>query len=215
MKIYLSIVLLNLCLQNYAQVPVREEPRHHLVINNQYLRVLDVWITPGDTTLFHIHATPSLFLIFTDTKVATQLKDSAWLSDTNIKGEVYFEAFTRERVHRVSNVDRDSFHVTDIEILSSFKPNDGRKPLPYGLLFDNDKAFAYRITEIDKQQNVSGRGPIFMGLVEGEHVIVNVEGKKEHTEIAPGKLLYLKPGESFQISAKKKGKLNLVMFELK
>jgi hypothetical protein len=215
MKIYLTIVLVCLSFENFAQVAVREEPRHHPVIVNQYLRVLDVWIRPGDTTVFHIHATPSLFLIFTNTKVATQLKDSGWLNDTNIKGEVYFEEFTKERVHRVSNVDKDSFHVTDIEILSAYKPREGRKPLPYTLLFYNDKAFAYRITEINKQQNVSSRGPIFMGHVQGENVMVNVDGQKGKVEISPGKFLYLKPGESFHFSTKKKGAVNLVLFELK
>jgi len=36
-------------------VPVYEEPRHRLVLTHQLVRVMDVRIAPGDTTLFHIH----------------------------------------------------------------------------------------------------------------------------------------------------------------
>jgi quercetin dioxygenase-like cupin family protein len=46
-----------------AQVQVREEPRHRPVLENKYIRLLDVWLPPGDTTLFHIHSTPSVFVI--------------------------------------------------------------------------------------------------------------------------------------------------------
>ena len=39
----------------HAQIPVSIEPRHHKVFENEYVRVLDVHIVPGDTTLFHKH----------------------------------------------------------------------------------------------------------------------------------------------------------------
>jgi hypothetical protein len=216
MKLYFCIIVICLSLEIQAQVPVRDEPRHHPVLVNQYFRVLDVWIPPGDTTLFHIHATPSLFLYFTSTDVGSQLKDSGWISGRNIKGNVSFEEFTKIRVHRVSNIDKSIFHVTDIEILLAYKPNDARKPLPYALLLDNKRAFAYRITDIDTVKTViNQRGPILAALVEGEDVFVYDNGKKKQTEISAGKFVFLEADGSFNISAKEKGVVNLVLFELK
>ena len=64
--IILSFILFgNICT---AQLPVRMEPRHHKVFENDYVRVLDVNIVPGDTSLFHIHEIPSVFIIIANAK---------------------------------------------------------------------------------------------------------------------------------------------------
>ena len=62
-----------------AQVQVSKEPRHKKVLENKYIRLLDVWLQPGDTTLFHIHSTPSVFLQFTNTAIAIQVKGQDWV----------------------------------------------------------------------------------------------------------------------------------------
>jgi len=41
---------------NVRVVPVHQEPRHRLIHSSDQMRVLDVQIQPGDTTLFHTHA---------------------------------------------------------------------------------------------------------------------------------------------------------------
>lgn len=38
-----------------AQVPLEQEPRHHLEFANEWLRVISPQIPPGDTTLEHLH----------------------------------------------------------------------------------------------------------------------------------------------------------------
>jgi hypothetical protein len=43
-------------------VPVYEEPRHKPVFTNNYLRVIQARIMDKDTSLYHIHATPSCFV---------------------------------------------------------------------------------------------------------------------------------------------------------
>lgn len=211
------LALAFISLESTAQVPVREEPRHKPVLVNEYFRMLDVIIPPGDTTLYHIHETPSLFLRFTSTYVASQVKDSAWSEKSkSIKGDADYDYFTNTRVHRVSNQDRDTFHVTDIEILSSYQPGNNIKPLPFSLLFDNEKAFAYRITDMaNGKQEIRNRGPIIAALVEGNSVILREEGTKVSTKIKPGKFAYLKPGGSYYFSMGKNEKINLVIFELK
>jgi hypothetical protein len=57
----LFFLVLILKLTNLSgQVPVHEEPRHHLVFQNKEIRILNVLVPPGDTTQYHIHTTPSL-----------------------------------------------------------------------------------------------------------------------------------------------------------
>ena len=169
------LVLIILCswLHAAAQVRAREEPYHKKKIENKYFRLLDVWIKPGDTSLFHIHATPSLFLQFTSTYVCVQEKGKAWAKNKNQEGNASYRSFINDTlVHRVSNCDIVRFHVTDIELLGFYKPNNPIKPLALPVLFDNEKAIAYRITASSLNNKlITGRGPMVAELVAGDQVI--------------------------------------------
>lgn len=216
MRIF-AIILLLISGTSYGQVPVREEPRHKPVLVNQYVRMLDVKIPPGDTTLYHVHETPSLFLTFTNTYMATQVKDSMWSERyRSIKGSVAWDYFSNTRTHRVSNQDKDTFHVTDIEILSEYRPADGRKPLPLELLFDNERSFAYRITEMGNGKiTFSRRGPIIAALVDGGEVELHTKDEKTARTLNIGGFAYIEPESTFYFTSSSKRKFDLVIFEIK
>ena len=67
------LLLLMIGYTNWAQVPVREEPHHKPVLENDYVRLLDVHIKPGDTTLYHIHAAPSVIVHITKSTIGIQV----------------------------------------------------------------------------------------------------------------------------------------------
>ena len=215
-KLLLAILFLHTAVVT-AQVQVRKEPRHENVLENKYIRLLDVWMQPGDTSLFHIHSTPSLFLHFTNTAVCVQIKGKAWTKNKNTAGNASYTSFVNDTlVHRVSNCDTVPFHVTDIEILSSYIPATALKPLPFSVLFDNEKAIAYRLSGTTfNNQLITDRGPMLAELVAGGEVICYDAKKKRSTTIKTGKYLYIKPGSSFYFTAKENEKNNLVLFEIK
>ena len=215
-KLLLAILFLHTAVVT-AQVQVRKEPRHKNVLENKYLRLLDVWMQPRDTSMFHIHSTPSLFLHFTNTAVCVQIKGKAWTKNKNTAGNASYTSFVNDTlIHRVSNCDTVPFHVTDIEILSSYKPRTSLAPLPFTVLFNNEKAIAYRLSgTIFNRQLINGRGPMLAELVAGDEVICYNTKKKRSTKIRAGKYLYLEPGSSFYFSAKENEKNNLVLFEIK
>jgi hypothetical protein len=103
----------------YAQLPVRNEPRHHNVFENDYVRVLDVFIGPNDTTLYHLHNTPSVFIVYTQTKVGSQLWQQQPREGINLPGDVNYDSLNRPRLHRVWNNDTGWFHVMDVELTAS------------------------------------------------------------------------------------------------
>ena len=200
-----------------AQVQVSKEPRHKKVLENKYLRLLDVRIPPGDTTLFHIHSTPSVFLQFTNTTIGIQVKGQDWVKSQNIAGSASYRTFSPDiLVHRVSNWDTVPFHVTDIEILSAYNRNIRHKLLPFTVLFENEKAVAYRLTNSSfNKQIISRRGPVIAELVEGKEVIFHDTKNKKSTGIKTGEYLYIEPGSSFYFSTNKNEKNNLVIVEIK
>jgi len=200
-----------------AQVQVRYEPKHKNVIENIYFRVLDVNIAPRDTTLQHIHSTPSVILLFTNTITAEQLKGHDWVKGKSVAGNAFYRDFSKDTViHKVSNWDTVPFHVTDIELLSTYEPNSGRKPLPFNVLFDTERAFAYRLTDSSINiQTISNRGPMVAGLVAGDDIILHDTKNHRSINIKAGKETYIAPGTSFFLTTTSKKEINLVLFEVK
>ena len=105
---------------SYAQLPVSKEPRHHKVFENDYVRVLDVHVVPGDTTLFHKHETPSVFIVLTNAKTGSELISDGTVTNPPVTyGNIWFDGFyIKPRIHRVWNNDTIEFHVMDIELLN-------------------------------------------------------------------------------------------------
>ena len=215
-KLLLTILFMHTAVLT-AQVQVSKEPRHKNVLENKYIRLLDVWMKPGDTSMLHIHSTPSLFLHFTNTDVCVQIKGKAWTKNRNTAGNASYNSFVNDTlIHRVSNCDTVPFHVTDIELLSSYKPATALKPLPFTVLFDNEKAMAYRITASSLNNTfITGRGPMVAELVAGDQVIYHDTINKKSTKIKTGKYLYIEPGSSFYFSSNGNKEINLVLFEIK
>ena len=200
-----------------AQVQVRNEPRHKNVLENKYFRILDVNIPPHDTTLQHIHSTPSVILLFTNTITAQQIKGQDWAKGQSIAGSVFYRDFAKDTmIHKVSNWDTVPYHVTDIELLSVYEPNSGRKPLPFTVLFDSDKAIAYRLTDSSiNKQIVTNRGPMVAGLVAGDDIILHDTKNYRSINIKAGKETYIEPDISFYLTTTSKKGINLVLFEIK
>ena len=110
-----------------AQVPVSEEPLHHKVFENSYVRVLDVHLVPGDTSLFHKHETPSVFIVLSNAKTGSELISDGSIAGAPVTyGNIWFDGFyTKPRIHRVWNNDTIEFHVMDIELLNKAYKDPG------------------------------------------------------------------------------------------
>ena len=59
-------------------VPVHQEPRHHLVFETPGTRILDVQVPPGDTTLFHTHTDPVLYVTMSASRTRSQTLVAEW-----------------------------------------------------------------------------------------------------------------------------------------
>lgn len=200
-----------------AQVQVSKEPKHKKVIENKYIRLLDVWMQPGDTSMFHIHSTPSVFLHFTTTVVCSQIKGKEWVTAKNTQGNAWYRSFVNDTlVHRVSNCDTVPFHVTDVELLSPYNPSKKLQPLPFTILFENERVVAYKLTASSfPTEVISGRGPIVAEVVAGGEIICDIIKRESYTKLKNGKYIYLPPGSEFSFSAYGKEDAMLVLFEIK
>jgi hypothetical protein len=130
-----SALLLILQLKATSQIPVRLEPKHHPILQNNFVRVLDVRIPPGDTTLFHIHATPSVFVVLNPVHTGSEVKqESHGYKRTAEDPNIWYEQLEESpRIHRVWNADTALFHVMDIELPHHTSEGPTHNPPPPGL----------------------------------------------------------------------------------
>lgn len=64
--------------QDDKTVPVHQEPRHHVVFDSPGTRILDIQIPPGDTTLFHTHVDPILYVTLSTSQMRNQSFGGEW-----------------------------------------------------------------------------------------------------------------------------------------
>ena len=135
-------------LNGSAQIQVSQEPCHHNVFENDWVRILDVHIPPHDTSLMHKHSTPSVFMVLSNTKTGSQtLIEPGKPSFAN--GNIWFEGFyDTPRIHRVWNEDTVEFHVIDMELLHTPASNAHEIPaIPFSKeLFNVKPVQAFRVT---------------------------------------------------------------------
>ncbi len=105
--------------QSSAPVPVQQEPFHHVVYENQYVRVLDVYIPPGESTLFHTHEHDNLAVRVSGGLTQAQVQGKDWTQATQAEsGSVVFsEGSGKPYTHRIKNLGTTTYHVVDIELL--------------------------------------------------------------------------------------------------
>lgn len=199
-----------------AQVLVHQEPKHRPVLVTPQIRILDVVMAPGDSSVFHIHHTPSLFIFFSNTTTGSMVWGKAPSMGNTTAGTMLYEDLSapNTRTHRVWNADRDTFHVMDIELLSAgtgFK----RSPLQIPELkleVDNAYVRAYQLS-LGKGQGFSIRDSdrSFI-LISYNNVGVNTHSG--NNTMKRGSFMELKQGEPFMLTALGEGLSRFALIEL-
>lgn len=99
-------------------VPVEQEPHHHIVFQNQYVRVLDVFFPVGEPALFHTHSNDNVSVELSGDKTKSQPMGGEWSRPGDVvPGRVAFhKAHGQPYTHRVGSAGEKPFHVIDVEI---------------------------------------------------------------------------------------------------
>lgn len=98
-------------------VPVDQEPRHKIVFENQFVRVIDAALPPGDTTLFHTHSRDNVPVAITSGRMRVQ-NLGAEASESPVEaGQVWFAKASY--THQIRNLSETALRFIDAEIVSS------------------------------------------------------------------------------------------------
>lgn len=131
---------------------VGDEPRHHVVLSNDYVRAIRVSFPPNDSTLAHRHAEDSLyfFLVQGGVQVVNHVQGSDPACDCMDWGEVRFGTHKTDKplVHKITNKSNQVMLCVDAEVLKQ-PPITSAIPLltdKHELIKTRDKCRVYKLT---------------------------------------------------------------------
>jgi hypothetical protein len=216
----LMLVLMLHCGWAKAQVLVHEEPRHRPVFQGQGVRILNVLLPPGDTTQYHIHQTPSLFIFLSNTESGSRLQGGKAITGKNIAGRVLYEDLSppHVRIHQVWNMDKDTMRVMDIELL--FKDTSfilAPLSLPgLELEIDNNYVRAYRRTLKTDQEfsPVKQERSLILVSISEFNAIVMQNGKTQRRVMHAGEFITIGKSDSFSLANDGNYSSQFVLIEL-
>jgi hypothetical protein len=217
--VFLSIcaVLTKVCGQN--PVPVYEEPRHKPVFTNEYVRIIQARIKNSDTSLFHIHATPSAFVFVKPAHYENQVLGETWTTPNYPKGHAWYSSFASgASTHRVAAHPNDEIFAYDVELVGSY--NGIKKaawiPLTKDTIFIADKAAGYRISLSNQTPSfeIKQRGPVVAILLSGEKIAI-VSDDKNQIQLKETDYAYLPENKRHLITLKSKDPAEVIIFEVR
>jgi len=191
-------------------VPVYEEPRHRLVLTHQLVRVMDVRIAPGDTTLFHIHDAPALYVTIAASALEVQVLGGPWAqrfatgAPGRTEGDVNTDTSYAQRplTHRVTNVGTKPFRLIAVTNAAASPAVRDVAGMP-GVLELRNRWFAQSRVRVSAGARTWYPVPTATIIVApfGGPATVLLESGETHVLSAAGSWTFLPAGTRYQLSS--------------
>jgi hypothetical protein len=156
-------------------VPIEEEPRHHLVVANEFVRAFAVEIAPHDCTLCHHHAHDYLMYVAGDAQIVSAPRDGEPKTHTYHDGDC--EASPAGLAHIVENLTDTSFRNLLVEFLPGLgelqRGADPRITIPNGVvetIFEEGRISVWSL-ELDPGAQAEADGPAIVATPYGERLV--------------------------------------------
>jgi quercetin dioxygenase-like cupin family protein len=191
-----------------AQVPMEQEPHHHLAFKNGTLSVFEPSIPPGETTLEHLHPDDDATVCISGSNMRSQHPGADWSNPGQAcnPGQINVSEYAgKPSSHTVQNVGSGVFHLVAVENMreSGWSTN---LPLSAAATVLAKETRAFQIYEVKLDKNSRGTShvhsrPTILVLVSGEVTA----GKKRLDQ--PGQWLLISEGKPHALTTQCEAKL--------
>ena len=216
--LFCTVTLLVSCRYScISQIQVRDEPKHRPVLENKFIRILDVWIKGGDSCKFHLHNTPSLFVYLSSARVRTQVQGEQPVEQKVEPGQTWYNSFSdKPLVHRAWVRDVSSLHAIDIELLGElpFSLSEYLTASGLTLLQDSTRHRTYRfeLPPSTRLQLQSKEYPVIIITYKGDGDISDPEGR---SDLYQGQFHWMDKQGSLELKNKGEGRMEGYVYEIK
>jgi quercetin dioxygenase-like cupin family protein len=204
-----------------SAVPIEQEPAHRLVLQNDYVRVFEVCLPPGESTLWRVHLHDGVSVRLTDATIEDQPEDRKAETIRLRRGEVAYGATPTPRTHRVRNVGERTFHIVYIELLTPHDVSTDRTDVAASdprVVVENDRVRTLRRILVPGESTTvhthAWRGvgvPVTAGRLE----ISTPEGATKTIEVKVGAVQWIEPGTTHRLKNVGDAPIEIVDVELK
>jgi len=177
-----------------AAVPVEQEPRHRTVFQNQYVRIYDCLIPPGDITLFHTHSFDNVSTTVSGGKLREEIPGKTPTERGPLTGNIGFAKGTNAPyTHRLENIGTTPLRFVVAEVHASSASPGAPAALDavpgHKFVVENDRVKVYRVS-IDPKQATGIRSRTLPWLrisISQSMISIHQAGKPPETlETKPG-----------------------------
>lgn len=201
-----------------AQVPVQDEPCHKVVLENDYVRLLDGRIPANDITLMHVHSTNSVVVFLSKSKFGIQnAGEKPVVAEVN-PGDVVYRAYGDNPVnHKVWDQSKSLFHFWVVELVKQHLGGDTCSTLSLAhekLQWQKKWVRAY-LLKIDKDE------PIHLPKSNCAYLLMNISGvtsvdlKGSMRSLQSDDFLFVPPQSEIKICSNHNETAKCVLLELK
>jgi quercetin dioxygenase-like cupin family protein len=204
-----------------APVPVEQEPRHRLVFENAYIRVIDASVPPGDVTGYHVHARDNVPVVVSGGLQTVQPQGGVAVETTVKTGDVFFAA--GGYTHRVGNAGTTTLRYIDAELTDSPPARSDPPPPPLAgtrgrrLAFENARVRVHRV-RLQSGQSLAAHVhalPRLEVTVVGGTLTSGLGGGTERVETTAGSFAWYPAGAVHAIANGGRAPVELIEIELK
>jgi hypothetical protein len=191
-----------------AQVPMEQEPHHHLVFKNEALSVFEPNIPPGGMTLEHLHPDDDATVCISGSNMRSRRPGADWSNPGQAcsPGQINVTEYAgNPSSHTVQNVGSGVFHLVAVENRreSGWSTN---LPLSAAATLVAKETRAFQIYEVTLDRNSGGTShihsrPTVLILVSGEVTA----GKRRLDQ--PGQWLLISDGKPHGLSTRRQAKV--------
>jgi quercetin dioxygenase-like cupin family protein len=203
-----------------APVPVDKEPRHHLKFENSHVRVFDVVVPPGDTTLYHHHAQDYVFVMIGAANLKAQMQGGEPFDMILKDGQARYTA--GPIIHRVSNVGKADFRNITIEVLEPSRAGKGTldRGAEYNPVLENDRVRVYKLRlEPGQSTRASRNQPELTVAVTPGAILIETEAgasaKRGKAVFKPGDFEFRQGERTESLKNTGKGRFEAIIVEWK
>lgn len=204
-------------------VPAREEKYHKVVFENDWVRVIDVQIPPGEQTDYHTHDIASVMVYLTESTARSQpWGESTFTHRQTVLGFSRYAAYDEKPLsHRVMNAGTSHFRTHDIELIrkSPDPSTSAIAPPPDAKIQWSEKLV--RSSTVTLQPGIS----IEMDPSPCAHLLIGIRGittsvgpredERERRDLGNGDFRFFPPNSVFEIANLEAGETEALLLELR
>jgi mannose-6-phosphate isomerase-like protein (cupin superfamily) len=203
-------------------VPITSEPDHKIRFDNGRVRMYELVLPKGKTTLVHEHRADSFTVFFRTTEVTNEAHRGKAVVFKRTAGDVAFTSTAKGPYsHRVFTTGETTFHVIAMELMSPTPAGSAtatQRPSPaFKVALENPRGRVYRVTMAPGESTGTFTRPAGSALfaISAGRISETVDGKPVRLwDFEPGHFRWFEMSEKLSVKNESSTPIDLVEIEL-